>query len=159
MKSENGLGLIGTIFLMIVIGLLVFGVVYFMRIQYAKESFEDLKTDMLLVQAKVKTIAGEYTLSKKEEELIGTPLKGMQEDEIIKTFLEKNSIDMEEKNSKYYVLNGQNLQDMDLKKVTLPENTYYVVNYTNYEVFITNGFTYSNGNTYYSLTQIEELGT
>ena len=83
----------------------------------------------------------------------------MQEEENIKTFLEKNNIDIEEKNSKYYVLNGQNLQDMELKKVILPENTYYIVNYTSYEVFITNGFTYSDGNTYYSLTQIQELGT
>lgn len=144
---------------MIVIGLLVFGVVYFVRIQYAKERFEDLKTNMLLVQAKVKTIVGEYTLSKKEEKLVGTPIKEMQEEENIKTFLEKNNIDIEEKNSKYYVLNGQNLQDMELKKVILPENTYYIVNYTSYEVFITNGFTYSDGNTYYSLTQIQELGT
>ena len=159
MKNERGLSLIGTILLMIVIGLLVFGVVYFVRIQYAKERFEDLKTNMLLVQAKVKTIVGEYTLSKKEEKLVGTPIKEMQEEENIKTFLEKNNIDIEEKNSKYYVLNGQNLQDMELKKVILPENTYYIVNYTSYEVFITNGFTYSDGNTYYSLTQIQELGT
>ena len=46
MKNERGLSLIGTILLMIVIGLLVFGVVYFVRIQYAKERFEDLKTNM-----------------------------------------------------------------------------------------------------------------
>lgn len=158
MKSERGLGLIGSIFLTIIIAVLVFGAVYFVRIQYAKESFESLKTNMLLVKAKVKKIEGEYTLSKNEEDLKGTPIKDMQEDEIIKGFLEKNIIDIEEKDSKYYVLNQDDLQALELK-VKLPENSYYVVNYTNAEIVITSGYAHSDGNTYYTLAQIESLTT
>lgn len=156
MKSEHGLGLIGTIFLTVMIAALAFGAVYFVRIQYAKERFESLKTDMLLVQAKVKKIEGEYTLSKKTEDLKGTPVKDMQEDTVIKDFLSKKVIDIEEKDSNYYVLNQENLQEMELK-IKLPDNTYYIVNYTNAEVIITSGYTHSDGNIYYTLTQIEEL--
>lgn len=157
MKSEKGLGLIGTIFLVIVITVLVFAAVYFFRIQYSKESLESMKTNMLSVQAKVKTIERDYILSKKEEDLKGTPLKDMQEDEVMKVFLEKNVMETEKEGSKYYVLNQENLHEMELNKIVLPENNYYIVDYTSHEVAITSGFEHSDGNIYYTLTQIQGL--
>lgn len=156
MKNEKGLGRIGTIFLMFVIALLVFGVVYFVRMQYTKENFEDLKTNMLLVQAKVKKVEGEYTLSKKEEDLKGTPIKEMQDDEIIKEFIENSSINIDEKDAKYYVLKQEDLEELEVM-ITVPENAYYVVNYTNGEVMLTSGYTRTEEVTYYTLTQIEEI--
>ena len=157
MKSEKGMTLLTTAVLVLVIAVLVFAVVYYARIQLAKESLEDLKTDMLLIQAKVKTIDGEYTLNKKEETLKGTKIADMQEDSSIKEFLEKNVIDLQEEEKKYFVLNQENLNEMDLK-ITLEENSYYIVEYTTKEVYTSKGFTYSDGNTYYKLTDIENLG-
>ena len=157
MKNENGLSFIATIFLVIVIAMLVFGVVYFVRIQYAKESLEDLKTDMLLVQAKVKTISSEYILEEKEDILKGTKLSEMKENNTIKKFLEKELFDAEEKNKKYYVWNQETLQDQELSQITLEEGAYYIVEYTENEVYYTKGFTYSDGNTYYEISDIEKL--
>ena len=158
MKSEKAMTLITTAILVVVITALVFAVVYYARMQYAKEYLEDIKTDMLLVQAKVKTIQGEYTLEKKKEEVLkGTKIADMQENEAIKQFLENENIDISQKDKKYYVLSEKDLEELDLKQVTLEENTYYIVEYTTNEVYYTKGFTYSDGNTYYELTEIENL--
>ncbi len=160
MKSEKGMTLLTTAILVVVIAALVFAIVYYARMQYAKERLEDIKTDLLLVQLKVKTIQEEYTLEKKKEEVLkGTKLASMQDDEIIKQFLEKEKIDVNEKNKKYYVLNKENLQELDLGKVELDEDAYYVVEYTTNEIYYTKGFTYSDGKTYYKLTEIQNLET
>lgn len=74
MKSQKGLTLAGTIFFVLIIAFIVFGVVYYVRMQTTKEELEDMKTDLLLVQAKVKKISSDYILEKKDEILIGTKL-------------------------------------------------------------------------------------
>ncbi len=158
MKSEKGMTLVTTAILVVVITALVFAIVYYARMQYAKERLENIKTDLLLVQAKVKTIQENYTLEKEKEDVLkGTKLADMQDDKKIEQFLEQENIDVSEKNKKYYVLNKEDLEELDLKKVELDENSYYIVEYTTNEVYYTKGFTYSDGNTYYTLTEIENL--
>ncbi len=153
MRSENGLSFIGTIILVIIIAVITFGVVYFVRIQADKEQAEDIKTNMLLVQAKVKKLSGDYILEEKEEVLVGTKLSEMQEEQPIKDFLEKELFDIDEKDKKYYVLNQQNLNDMGLNNVVLEENAYYIVEYTSSEVYYTNGYLDENGNLHYSVSE------
>ncbi len=153
MKSENGLSFIGTIILVIIIAVITFGVVYFVRIQTDKEKAEDIKTNMLLVQAKVKKISGDYILEEKDEILVGTKLSDMEEEQPIKEFLEKELFKPDEKNKKYYVLNQQNLNDLGLDKVILEENAYYIVEYTSSEVYYTNGYLDETGNLHYSVSE------
>ncbi len=157
MKSEKGMTLITTAVLVVVIAALVSAVIYYARIAIAKEELESLKTDMLLVQAKVKKITGEYTLEQKEELLKGTKIDEMAENATIQNFLEKEIIDIEEENKKYYVLDKQNLEELDLQKVKLKEDSYYIVEYTSNEVYYTKGVEYADGNTYYDIKEIENL--
>lgn len=157
MKNEKGMTLVTTAVFVVVIAALVFAVVYYFRIEYAKSSLEDLKTDILLVQAKVKTIAGEYTLEKKDEVLKGTKIAELKDDPAISNLIETEEIKIDDKEKKYYVLNKENLNELQLENVTLEENNYYVVDYNTYEVYYTKGFVYSDGETYYKLTEIENL--
>lgn len=157
MKNEKGMTLVTTAVFVVVIAALVFAVVYYFRIEYAKSSLEDLKTDILLVQAKVKTIAGEYTLEKKDEVLKGTKIAELKDDPAISNLIETEEIKIDDKEKKYYVLNKENLNELQLENVTLEENNYYVVDYNTYEVYYTKGFLYSDGETYYKLTEIENL--
>lgn len=157
MKSENGLTFFGTVILVVIIALVVFGVVYFTRMQVDKEKAEDIKTNMLLVQAKVKTISGNYILEDDEDILIGTKLSEIKEEQPIKEFLEKELFDPDEKNKKYYVLNQQNLDELELNKVILEENSYYIVEYTSSEVYYTKGYLDENGEVHYKVNgQTEE---
>lgn len=157
MKSEKGMTLVATVAFVIVITALVFAVVYYARIEIAKSNLEDLKTDILLVQAKVKTISGEYILQKDEELLKGTKIEDMKDDPAIKQVIEKEEINIDEEGKKYYVLNKENLQELNLENVKLEENNYYIVEYTAYDVYYTKGFLYSDGEMYYKLTAIENL--
>ncbi len=157
MKEENGLTILGTVILIVLITFIVFGVIYFFRIETEKESLENLKTDMLLVEVKVKNIMGEYLMDEKEELLIGTKLSDLKEQEDIKNFLEKKLFDENEKKKLYYVLNQDDLKILELNQVTLPENSYYIVEYTEGKIYYTAGFTYTDGNTYYEIRDIENL--
>lgn len=156
MKSQKGLALTSTIFLVLIIAFIVFGVIYYVRLQATKEGLEDIKTDLLLVQAKVKKISSDYILEKKDEILVGTKLEDIKDEPTIQEFLTQNSINLEEKNKKYYVLNKQNLEELGLTQVKLEENAYYVVEYTDGEVYYTKGYELA-GSSYYDIDNIEEL--
>lgn len=156
MKSQKGLTLVGTIFFVLIIAFIVFGVVYYVRMHTTKEELEDIKTDLLLVQAKVKKISSDYILEKKEEILIGTKITDIKDEPAIQEFLNKNSIDIEEKDKKYYAINQQNLDEMELPQVKLEEDAYYIVEYTDGEVYYTKGYELA-GSSYYDIDNIEEL--
>lgn len=156
MKNQNGLTFLGTIFLVLLIAFITFGAVYFVKLQTTKEELEDMKTDLLLVESKVKKISSDYILKKKDDVLVGTKLSEIKEDPIIQEFLNKNSIDITQKGKKYYALNKQNLEELGLTQVELTENSYYIVEYTEAKVYYTQGYEFE-GNSYYDIDNIEEL--
>lgn len=151
MKSEKGLTLISTAILVVVIALLTFGVVYLARLQLDKGKNEDIKTDILLVEARVQKLAGEYILEKKEDILVGTKLVDMEEEPVIKEFLEKKIFDKEEKGAKYYVLNQENINELKLENVELEKDSYYIVDYTSVKVYYTKGYSDDGGEVYYTV--------
>ena len=81
----------------------------------------------------------------------------MKDNTIIQKFLEKELFDPDKKGKKYYVWDQNILQEQELNQVTLEEGAYYIVEYTENEVYYTKGFTYADGNTYYEISDIEQL--
>lgn len=157
MKEEKGLTYIGMVFLIILIAILVFGAIYFFRIEQWKANLENVKTDMLLIQAKVKNVSNEQTLEKKENVLIGTKISDMEDNDTIKEFLEKDIIDIKSKKNNYYVLDQEDLGELEIDQVQLEDNNLCIVDYKTNEVIYTSGFLYTDGNTYYKLSDIEKL--
>lgn len=157
MKEEKGLTYIGMVFLIILIAILVFGAIYFFRIEQWKADLENVKTDMLLIQAKVKNVSNEQTLEKKENVLVGTKISDMEDNNTIKEFLEKDIIDIESKKNNYYVLDQEDLGELEIDQVQLEDNNLCIVDYKTNEVIYTSGFLYTDGNTYYKLSDIEKL--
>ena len=151
MKSEKGLTFISTAILVVIIALLTFGVVYFVRLQLNKGKNEDIKTDMLLVEARVQKLSSEYILEKKEDILVGTKLTEMEEEQLVKEFLEKELFDPKEKGAKYYVLNQENINEMKLENVELEKDSYYIVDYTSSKVYYTKGYSDDEGEVYYTV--------
>lgn len=156
MKSEKGLTLISTAIMVMVIAALTFGVVYYTRLQVEKEKNEDIKTDMLLVEAKVQKLSGDYILEKKEDILVGTKLADMEEEPIIKEFLEKEIFDKGEKGARYYVLNQENINELQLENVELEKDSYYIVDYTSSKVYYTKGYSDEEGEVYYMVEKENE---
>ena len=156
MKSEKGLTFISTAILVVVIAAITFGVVYFVRLQLDKGKNEDIKTDMLLVEAKVQKLSGEYILEKEEDILIGTKLKDMEEETIIKEFLEKEILNKDEKEAKYYVLDQNNINEMELENVELERDSYYIVDYNSSKVYYTKGYSDEEGEVHYLVEKEEK---
>ena len=144
-KKEEGLTYIAMIFIIIFIALIVFGAIYFVRMQISKEALETLKTNLLL------------DMKEKDAKLTGTKLTDMKEDEVIKAFLEKQIIDSESKDSDFYVLTQQDLRDLELENIKEESGMYYIVDYKNNDIITTKGYTAIDGQTYYKLTDIEKL--
>ena len=78
-------------------------------------------------------------------------------DEVIKAFLEKQIIDSESKDSDFYVLKEQDLKDLELNNIQMESGMYYIVDYKTNDIITTKGYTATDGQTYYKLTDIEKL--
>lgn len=156
-KKEEGLTYIAMIFIIIFIALIVFGAIYFVRMQISKEALETLKTNLLLIQGKTELVSQHVDMKEKDAKLTGTKLTDMKEDEVIKAFLEKQIIDSESKDSDFYVLTQQDLKDLELENIKVEDGMYYIVDYKNNNIITTKGYTAIDGQIYYKLTDIEKL--
>lgn len=156
LKKENGLTYIAMIFIIILIAIIVFTVIYFARMQISKERLETLKTNLLLIQGKTDIVSQHVEMKEKDAKLTGTKIIDMKEDKIIKSFLEKQIIDIESEESDFYVLNEQDLKDLELNNVK-EEGMYYIVDYKKNDIITTKGYEAADGQLYYKLSDIEKL--
>ena len=153
MKKENGLTHMTTIFLVIIILVLILVAVRFVELQYKNEESETIKTNMLAIQGKAKIIAEEEKAIKKE--LAGIKISDKKEEENIKKLLEQQNITIDE-NSKYYVLDKENLKEIGLGNIELESDQYYIVNYDNLEILYTKGVQIGD-NILYKLSDFNKL--
>lgn len=153
MKKENGLTHMTTIFLVIIILVLILVAVRFVELQYKNEKSETIKTNMLAIQGKAKIIAEEEKALKKE--LAGIKISDKKEEENIKKLLEQQNITIDE-NSKYYVLDKENLKEIGLGSIELESDQYYIVNYDNLEILYTKGVQIGD-NILYKLSDFNKL--
>lgn len=153
MKKENGLTHMTTIFLVIIILVLILVAVRFVELQYKNEESETIKTNMLAIQGKAKIIAEEEKSLKKE--LAGIKISDKKEEENIKKLLEQQNITIDE-NSKYYVLDKENLKEIGLGNIELESDQYYIVNYDNLEILYTKGVQIGD-NILYKLSDFNKL--
>lgn len=133
-------------------------------IQEAK--LQDLRTNMLLVQAKAKIYAEEVTFQtanlKDESEIKtrkdsilkdkGTPLEDC--DTSVQTAAENAGVTLI---TDFYYLSPENLSEMGIN-IEVPEGSYYLVkyNFEDTEVVFTKGFKYKDV-TYYKLSEINQI--
>lgn len=120
-----------------------------------KSQLENLKTDMLLIQAKTKTALEEYNFSKDETKLIGTKLEEADTEKVSK--LNKAGItDI----SNLYFLSQDDLNNMNLSDIRAKDGEYYFVKYDKenlvVDILYTEGFV-ENGITKFTLTQLQNM--
>lgn len=127
---------LGIVFILIII-ILIFGIKYFKKIMLDKENY-DIKTNMLVIQGKIKLLKGEAEVSKNEEVYIGTKISSLDNKEI-KEFMQNIGIE-ESKFDTYYILNKEDFEKMsisgELKNI---EDNVYIVNYSDAEVIYIKG--------------------
>ena len=156
MKKEYIIPYVKSFVALVIIIAVVLIAYYFAKTGYENEKIETIKTDMLLVEAKIKMIEEEVNMKKKGVSYIGTKASEMEEDEEIKKLVENKIIDLTSKKHNYYVLTQENLQELELTEVKL-ENGYYVVDYKTEEVILTEGVSDKEGNILYQLSDIKKI--
>ena len=136
---------------------------------FAKESFEvtsfqDLRTNLLLIQGKAKTYTEDVSVETanlsddtkisevKDQKLKGTALEKC--DEKIKNDAKNAGI---ENTKDYYYLSQEDLNNMGIN-IDVEKDTYYIVkyNFEDTEVVYTKGFEYK-GKIYYKLSEMKKV--
>ena len=120
-----------------------------------KAKLEDLRTNMLLLQGRAKTIYEKYSF-KDIEELVGVEIdpennsySGYTVPAQLKTTLSSNS-------GTYYIFEQADLNSNGLSTIKVDTTSFYIVNYESGEIYYSLGYTVDN-TTYYSLTELKAL--
>lgn len=149
MKSEKGMNLIVSIFivcLLIVVGLFGYK---FIRSFIAKNKEEDIKTNMISIQSKIKIIKDKNKVSE-ENQLVGLKLEentSFNISEELKNILNERAIE----STKYYILTQDDLNNNKLQNIKITNDEFYIIDYDTCEVF------YSKGNEWgYSLSKMNK---
>lgn len=151
MKSQKGITLIMLVITIIVLIIITSVTVYTGTGVIKRANLQTLNTNMLLLQAKIKTIAEESRFNKNESNLKGKKLSEITDNNKITQLINENIIENAEQ---YYLLSQEDLNSMGLEKVKVEEG--YLVNYDTEEVIYLKGFE-ANGGTYYKLSETRKL--
>lgn len=143
MKKENGLGI--TLMIIIICLILViagWGIYLYINMKNnVKEN--SIKSDMLLIEGACKVCYETNVMNKTTDELIGTKLSEIENnEEITKTIIDDfkaMNIVKEKDYDNYYVLTNKDLEDLKVS-VTNHEGSYYIVGYEKDDIIITMGF-------------------
>ena len=157
MKKQNAMSLIGVIIAIIFIVMIICGAIYFTMEQFEKSRIENVKTNMLLVQGKIKVLQ-ESSVAKKDESILkGKKVADNAENEKVKEMLEKGVISTQDESyDKYYIVDQDTLTQMQIEGIVFGEGNFYIVNYATNEILWTQGITI-DGVTYYKLSDLEKL--
>ena len=171
MKKQNGITLIALTITIVLMMILAGITTYFGKDLVKEAKLQDLRTNMLLIQAKAKACVEEVSFqtanmdpnnvedAAKIETIKGENLKGKListnsevKSQVEATGLEISSID------EYYYFDEQDLEDMGIEKLSTEDYGYFVVRYDieNIKVEIINTKGYKGNYTLEQLNQITE---
>lgn len=154
--NQKGITLVALVITVILMLILVVVGYTFSREAIDKTRLEDIKTNMLLIQGKAKTIYERYSF-KEIEELPGVEYtKGSNS---AGTYNIENGlkINISEKDEGiYYIWETEDLSKYGLGSINVDNEEFYIIDYETGEVFYSLGYTV-DGTTYYSLTELQSL--
>lgn len=156
MKSRKSL-LATYIKIIIVILLIAAGIYAVYRLahkSYNEAEFETIKTDMLSIQVQTETVAQKVEIKEKGAKYIGTKIDDRLEDEKVQNLINNNVIDVESKKSNLYCLDNSNLEELGLSNIKV--DNFYIVDYKQNEVINVDGVQNSNGETVYTLSDMNK---
>jgi len=145
------------ILILIIIVAIIIGSIYVIKNSYTEEKFETLKTDMLLIEGKIKIVSEKVYIKEKDSKYIGTAISEMKDNEKIKSLQENKIINIESKDNNYYVLIKQNLDELGLNELKLSDGSMYIVDYKTNEIIYADGIKDKQGNILYKLSDIEKV--
>ena len=103
---------------------------------------DDIKTDMLMIEGKIKSIKAESEISNNQEKYVGTKVSEANETEV-NNVMQQLQINQEELQN-YYILNKESFEKMGIADSIKDDDDEYIVNYTNSDVIYVKGIKLNN---------------
>lgn len=149
--------LLATYIKILIVIIIIAGIIYLafrvINNSYNKETFETIKTNLLLIQGKTEVIAQQVEIKAEDAEYIGTKIEEKENDEKIQNLINNNVINLESDDSNYYCLDETNLEELGLSDIKV--DSYYIVDYKQNDVIYVDGIENESGNTVYKLSEME----
>lgn len=157
-KEKSGITLISLMVTVIVIAIITATGIYLGRDVIREARLQEVKTNMMFIQAKAQTIYEKLSFEKSGADLYnnlkGTKVLPSTSDEIILTRAGVLSEDIE----KYYLWDENVLKEEGLEGIKPREGEKFYINYEgDVEVISSLGFKSTEGNTYYKLSEIKNI--
>lgn len=102
---------------------------------------DDIKTDMLMIEGKIKSIKAESEISNNQEKYVGTKVSEANDTEV-NNVMQQLQINQDELQN-YYILNKESFEKMRLAD-SIKDDDEYIVNYTNSDVIYVKGIKLNN---------------
>ncbi len=149
--NSKGITIVSLIITIIVL-LIISGVTVYVGTSVIKQAtLQTINTNMMLIQAKTKTIAEQAKFNNNKENYKGTILSEVSGNKKIDEMVNAGIIDDK---SKFYLLSKDDLVSMGLEKIEIEEG--YIVNYETEEVIYVKGYE-NDGITYHKLTDMKNV--
>lgn len=149
--NSKGITIISLVITIIIILVLTSITVYTGDNIIKKARLQTINTNMMLIQAKTKTIAEQAKFNKDTSNYKGNPVNNISGNKKIDKLLEQGII---ENADIYYLLSSEDLVNMGLEKIEIDDG--YIVNYETEEIIYVRGFE-TEGVTYYKLSEMKNL--
>lgn len=151
MREQKGITLTMLVVTIIVLIIITSITIYTGNNLIEKTNLQNLNTNMLLIQAKVKTIEEDSKFNKNDAKLLGQKVSEVTENQAVLKLVDEKVIDTPDA---YYLLSQEDLNNMGLEKIKIEEG--FVVNYETQEIIYVKGFK-ANNTIYYKLSDTKGL--
>lgn len=153
MRKNLFIAYIKIIIAILIICVLIYGAIKFLNGEYNNQEYENIKTDMLLIQNKTEVISQKVEIKEKDAKYIGIKIEEKENDEKVQKLINEKVIDLNSKDNNYYCIDNIALKELGLDNVTV--NDYYIVDYKKNDVIYIDGIENKDGNTIYKLSEME----
>lgn len=150
-SNEKGITLTTLVVTIIVIAIIASVSVYVGTDIVKQANLQNVNTNMMLIQAKVKTISEQAKFNKDTSNYKGKKLIEVVGNRKVDELVSNSIIEDQEK---YYLLSQDDLNEMGFEKIQIEDG--YIVNYETNEIIYVKGFE-ANKQTYYKLSEMKDL--
>lgn len=149
--NQKGITIVSLVITIIILLIIGGATVYIGTSVIKQATLQTVNTNMMLIQAKTKTIAEQAKFNNNQDNYKGTVLSEVSGNKKIDEMINVGIIDDA---SKFYLLSKDDLISMGLEKIDIEDG--YIVNYETEEVIYVKGYE-NDGITYHKLTDMKNV--
>ncbi len=149
--NQKGITIVSLVITIIILLIIGGATVYIGTSVIKQATLQTVNTNMMLIQAKTKTIAEQAKFNNNQDNYKGTVLSEVSGNKKIDEMINVGIID---DTSKFYLLSKDDLISMGLEKIDIEDG--YIVNYETEEVIYVKGYE-NDGITYHKLTDMKNV--